>query len=551
MIDNIPKLQQLPAWKKLELHFANLKDRHLRDLFKQDPERGKRMNLDILNIHFDYSKHRIQQDTLDLLINLAEESELKTWIESMFQGKKINITEKRAALHVALRAQEEESLLADGINVVPKVQSALLKMMHFSQKIRSGSWKGYTGKAIRNIINIGIGGSDLGPVMAYEALKYYSQRNLLLRFVSNIDATDFLEATRDLNPEETLFIIVSKSFTTLETLTNAKSAKTWILKHFQDPAAIARHFVAVSANENAVRDFGIDTDNMFEFWDWVGGRYSLDSAVGLSLMLAIGYAHFHEMLEGFHDMDEHFLNSDFSRNLPVIMGLLTIWYNNFFGAQSIAVLPYAQYLKRFPAYLQQLTMESNGKHTTREGAIVNYQTGPVYWGEPGTNGQHSFYQLLHQGTKLVPCDFIGFIEALHPLGEHQDLLMANMFAQSEALAFGKKAEEIKNTAIPAWLIPHRTFAGNQPSSTFLIDKLDPRALGRLIAAYEHSVFTCSVIWQIDAFDEWGVELGKTLAKNIARELQMDRPSQESAHDSSTRTLLYYYRKGQTRIKGDQ
>ena len=462
----------------------------------------------------------------------------------MFRGDKINVTEKRAVLHVALRAPKEQSIVVDGEDVVPQVHAVLDKMADFSNRVRSGEWKGHTGKPIRNVINIGIGGSDLGPVMAYEALRHYSQRNLTFRFVSNVDGTDFAEATRDLDAEETLFIISSKTFTTLETMTNAHTARDWALKTLKDNAAVAKHFVAVSTNAEEVAKFGIDTANMFEFWDWVGGRYSMDSAIGLSTMIAIGPEHFRAMLDGFHQMDEHFRTAPFERNLPVLMGLLGVWYNNFFGTQTVAVLPYEQYLKRFPAYLQQLTMESNGKHVTLDGTEIAYQTGPIYWGEPGTNGQHSFYQLIHQGTKLIPCDFIGFVQPLNPLGRHHDMLLANVFAQAEALAFGKTSQEVRAEGTPAWLVPHHTFEGNRPSSTILLERLTPAALGKLVALYEHSVFTQGAIWQIDSFDQWGVELGKVLAARIIPELETEAES-PLKHDSSTNTLIRRYRKFKT------
>ena len=499
------------------------------------------MTVEAVGIYFDYSKHRITDETLRLLLQLAEESGLRARIDAMFRGEKINVTEKRAVLHVALRAPKGQSIVVDGEDVVPQVHAVLDKMADFSNRVRSGEWKGHTGKPIRNVINIGIGGSDLGPVMAYEALRHYSQRDLTFRFVSNIDGTDFAEATRDLDAEETLFIISSKTFTTLETMTNAHTARDWALKTLKDPAAVARHFVAVSTNAGEVAKFGIDTANMFEFWDWVGGRYSMDSAIGLSTMIAIGPENFRAMLDGFHQMDEHFRTAPFERNLPVLMGLLGLWYNNFFGAQTVAVLPYEQYLKRFPAYLQQLTMESNGKHVTLDGTEVAYQTGPIYWGEPGTNGQHSFYQLIHQGTKLIPCDFIGFVQPLNPLGRHHDLLLANMFAQAEALAFGKTPQEVQADGTPAWLVPHRTFEGNRPSSTILLERLTPEALGKLVALYEHSVFTQGAIWQIDSFDQWGVELGKALAARIIPELETGTKHQ-LRHDNSTNTLIQRYRR---------
>lgn len=539
-------LTQLPAWQALEAHYQQVRQLQLHALFRDDPKRGERMGIKAVGIYFDYSKHRITDETLKLLLQLAEESGLQTRIEAMFHGKKINVSEHRAALHVELRSTKKQSLYVDGTDVVAKVHAVLKKMAAFAEQIRGGEWIGHAGKPICNIINIGIGGSDLGPVMAYEALRHYSQRDLTFRFISNVDGTDFIEATYDLDPAETLFIISSKTFTTLETMTNAHTAREWVLKALKDPAAIAKHFVAVSANAEEVAKFGIDTANMFEFWDWVGGRYSIDSAIGLSTMIAIGFDHFHDMLDGFHQMDEHFHTTPFECNIPVLMGLLTVWYNNFFAAQTVAVLPYEQYLKRFPAYLQQLTMESNGKHVTLSGTEVNYQTGPIFWGEPGTNGQHSFYQLLHQGTKLVPCDFIAFAQTLNPLGNHHDLLMANVFAQSEALAFGKSAQKIQAEGTAAWLVPHCTFEGNQPSSTLLLERLSPSALGKLIALYEHSVFTQGAIWQIDSFDEWGVELGKTLAQRISHELK-SKTEPELKHDSSTNALIRRYRTYKSKI----
>lgn len=532
-------LTSRPAWHALKEHFPKIRELHLRKLFADDPQRGERMTAEAIGIYFDYSKHRITDETLQLLLQLAEESGLQDHIEAMFRGEKINITEKRAVLHTALRAPKEESIIVDGEDVVPKVHAVLDKMAIFSNRIRSREWRGHTGKPIRNIINIGIGGSDLGPVMAYEALRYYSQRDLTFRFVSNIDGTDFAEAIRDLDAAETLFIISSKTFTTLETMTNAYTAREWALKALKDPVSVAKHFVAVSTNAEKVAKFGIDTANMFEFWDWVGGRYSMDSAIGLSTMIAIGPENFRRMLAGFHQMDEHFRYTPFKSNLPVLMGLLGVWYNNFFGTETVAVLPYEQYLKRFPAYLQQLTMESNGKYVTLEGNKVAYQTGPIYWGEPGTNGQHSFYQLIHQGTKLVPCDFIAFVRSLNPLNRHHDVLIANIFAQSEALAFGKTAEEVRDENTPEWLVPHRTFEGNRPSSTILIEQLTPMALGKLIALYEHSVFTQGVIWNIDSFDQWGVELGKALAVRIIEELENSSRGQLK-HDSSTNALIKRY-----------
>jgi len=539
MITSIPPLTKLAAWQALEAHYPRVRELQLRKLFADDPNRGERMSVEAVGIYFDYSKHRITDETLKLLLQLAEESGLRARIAAMFRGEKINVTEKRAVLHVALRAPRGQSIVVDGEDVVPQVHAVLDKMADFSNRVRNGEWQGHTGKPIRNVINIGIGGSDLGPVMAYEALRHYSQRDLTFRFVSNIDGTDFVEATRDLDAEETLFIVSSKTFTTLETMTNAHTARDWALATLEDPAAVARHFVAVSTNVGEVAKFGIDTANMFEFWDWVGGRYSMDSAIGLSTMIAIGSQHFRAMLDGFHEMDEHFRTAPFERNLPVLMGLLGIWYNNFFGAQTVAVLPYEQYLKRFPAYLQQLTMESNGKHITLDGTEVACQTGPIYWGEPGTNGQHSFYQLIHQGTKLIPCDLIGFLQPLNPLGRHHDLLLANVFAQAEALAFGKTAQEVLAEGTPPWLVPHRTFEGNRPSNTILLDKLTPAALGKLVALYEHSVFTQGAIWHVDSFDQWGVELGKSLASRIIPELKTGGKCQLK-HDSSTNTLIRRY-----------
>jgi glucose-6-phosphate isomerase len=530
------------AWKELGTHYKEIRDSHLRQLFADDPGRGERLTLDAVGLHLDYSKNRITDETLKLLFQLAEESGLRTRIDAMFSGEKINITEKRAVLHVALRAPKDASILVDGKNVVPEVHSVLDKMADFSSRVRSGEWKGYTGKRIRNVINIGIGGSDLGPVMAYEALKYYSERSVTFRFVSNVDGTDFAEAVRDLDPSETMFIVSSKTFTTLETMTNAHSARAWSVAGFGgDEKSVAKHFVAVSTNAAEVAKFGIDTANMFGFWDWVGGRYSMDSAIGLSTMIAIGPDNFRAMLDGFHQMDQHFRTAPFERNLPVLMGLLSIWYNDFFGAQTVAVLPYEQYLKRFPAYLQQLTMESNGKHVTLDGKPVTRETGPIYWGEPGTNGQHSFYQLIHQGTRLIPCDFIAFSKTLNLLGRHHDMLIANVFAQTEALAFGKTPEQVKAEGAPDWLVPHRVFEGNRPSNTILAERLTPETLGKLVALYEHSVFTQGAIWNIDSFDQWGVELGKVLAQRIIPELESkDEPKLD--HDSSTNHLITFYRK---------
>ncbi len=539
---SIPALRRRPAWASLEQHYQTVKDVHLRQLFAEDPKRGDGLAIEAAGIYLDYSKNRITDETLRLLLQLAEEAGLWDRIEAMFRGDSINVSENRAVLHVALRAPRGASIIHDGRNVVPEVHAVLDKITDFADRVRSGTWKGHTGKRVRNVINIGIGGSDLGPVMAYEALMHYSDRAIIFRFVSNVDGTDFAEAVRGLDPAETLFIVSSKTFTTLETMTNASSARAWLLAGLNDEtAAIARHFVAVSTNASEVAKFGIDTDNMFGFWDWVGGRYSMDSAIGLSTMLAIGPDHFRAMLNGFHEMDEHFRSAPFDRNLPVLMGLLAIWYNNFFGAQTVAVLPYEQYLKRFPAYLQQLTMESNGKHVTANGILVDYDTGPIYWGEPGTNGQHSFYQLIHQGTRLIPCDFIAFAHSLNPLGKHHDMLLANVFAQTEALAFGKTAEQVKAEGTPDWLVPHRLFAGNHPSNTILLDTLTPAALGKLVALYEHSVFTQGTIWQIDSFDQWGVELGKALAQQIIPQLESATES-KLEHDSSTNALIRRYRK---------
>jgi glucose-6-phosphate isomerase len=535
-------LTSRPAWKALEAHHQKVRGLHLRKLFADDPQRGERMTAEAVGIFLDYSKNRITDETLELLLQLAEESGLRARIDAMFRGEKINVTEDRAVLHVALRAPKGASIIVDGENVVPQVHAVLDKMTDFSNRVRSGTWKGHTGKRIRNVINIGIGGSDLGPVMAYEALKHYSDRAMTFRFVSNIDGTDLVEATRDLDPAETLFIVSSKTFTTLETMTNAQSARDWSLRGLGgDGKAVAQHFVAVSTNAAKVAEFGIDTANMFGFWDWVGGRYSMDSAIGLSTMLAIGPENFRAMLDGFHQMDEHFRTAPFEKNLPVLMGLLAVWYNDFFDAQTVAVLPYEQYLKRFPAYLQQLTMESNGKHVTLDGAEVTYQTGPIYWGEPGTNGQHSFYQLIHQGTRFIPCDFIAFGRALNPLGPHHDLLLANVFAQTEALAFGKTLEQVKAEGTPDWLLPHRVFEGNRPSNTILTEQLSPEMLGKLVALYEHSVFTQGTIWNIDSFDQWGVELGKVLAQRIIPELE-SKAEPKLAHDSSTNNLIRRYRK---------
>ena len=530
------------AWQALEHHHKTMQGLHLRKLFADDPKRGERLTVEAAGVYLDYSKHLINDDTLGLLVDLAEQAGLRARIDAMFRGEKINVTEHRAVLHVALRAPKGASIMVDGKNVVPQVHAVLDKMADFANRVRGGQWKGHSGKRIRNVVNIGIGGSDLGPVMAYEALKYYSDRAMTFRFVSNVDGTDFVEATRDLDAAETLFIVSSKTFTTLETMTNAQSARDWLLRGLGgDARAVAKHFVAVSTNGEKVAEFGIDTANMFEFWDWVGGRYSMDSAIGLSTMVAIGPDHFRAMLEGFHTIDEHFRTAPFARNLPVLMGLLGVWYNDFFGAQTVAVLPYDQYLKRFPAYLQQLTMESNGKHVTLGGTPVNTQTGPIYWGEPGTNGQHSFYQLIHQGTRLIPCDFIAFGQALNPLGRHHDMLLANVFAQTEALAFGKTREQVKAEGTPDWLVPHRVFEGDRPSNTILMDRLTPAALGKLVALYEHSVFTQGTIWEIDSFDQWGVELGKVLAQRIIPELE-SKTEPKLAHDSSTNNLIRRYRK---------
>ncbi|WP_367949048.1 glucose-6-phosphate isomerase [Paraburkholderia sp. NMBU_R16] len=533
-------LTERPAWKALAEHYRKVRHLHLRQLFADDPLRGERLRVEAAGLYFDYSKNRVTDETIALLVQLASECSLAQRIDAMFSGAPINVTERRAALHVALRAPENEHILVDGVDVVPEVHAVLGRMAAFCESVRSGRWRGHTDRPIRNVVNIGIGGSDLGPAMAYEALRHYSQRDMTLRFISNVDGTDFAEATRDLNPEETLFVVCSKTFTTQETLTNARLARAWSLRKLVDERAIRRHFVAVSTNAEGVASFGIDTANMFGFWDWVGGRYSMDSAVGLSTMLAIGPQHFRAMLAGFHAMDQHFRSAPFERNLPVLMGLLAIWHSNFFGAQTVAVLPYEQYLKRFPAYLQQLTMESNGKHVTLDGARTRYQTGPIYWGEPGTNGQHSFYQLIHQGTRFIPCDFIGFCQSLNPLGDTHDLLMANLFAQTEALAFGKTQAEVEAERTPRWLVPHRVFEGNHPTSTILAERLTPEALGQLIALYEHSVFTQGTIWNIDSFDQWGVELGKVLAQRIAPELQSPDES-GFAHDSSTNALIRRYR----------
>jgi len=540
MSEPIAPLAARPAWKALAAHAETAKSFQLRQLFQTDPARGTRYTAEALGLFLDYSKNRITDETLRLLIELAEQSGLKQHIEAMFTGQKINTTENRAVLHVALRAPKSESILVDGEDVVPPVHAVLDKMSSFADRIRSGEWKGHTGKRIKNVINIGIGGSDLGPVMAYEALKHYSQRDLNFRFVSNVDGTDFAEAVHDLVADETLFLVASKTFTTLETMTNAHSARDWFLASGAPESGIAKHFAALSTNTKLVSEFGIDTANMFEFWDWVGGRYSMDSAIGLSTMIAIGPDNFRAMLKGFHEMDVHFRTTPFSQNLPVLLGLLTVWYTDFFDAQTVAILPYEQYLKRFPAYLQQLTMESNGKHVTLSGEHVATQTGPIYWGEPGTNGQHSFYQLIHQGTRLIPCDFIGFSKALNPLGRHHDMLMANVFAQAEALAFGKTAAEVKAEGVPEALVPHKVFEGNRPSNIILAEVLTPETLGKLIALYEHSVFTQGTIWSIDSFDQWGVELGKVLATKILGELE-SATEPPVTHDTSTTNLIQRYR----------
>lgn len=530
------------GWKDLEEHYRKVRELHLRNLFADDPGRGERLTAEAVGIFLDYSKNRITGDSIRLLLQLAQESGLRARIDAMFRGEKINVTESRAVLHIALRVPKGASIVVDGKNVVPQVHATLDKMANFCDRVRSGAWKGHTGRRIRNIVNIGIGGSDLGPVMAYEALKYYSDRAMTFRLVSNIDGTDFAEAVRDVDPAETLCIVCSKTFTTLETMTNANTARAWALGSFGgDPKSIAKHFVAVSTNAAEVAKFGIDTANMFEFWDWVGGRYSMDSAIGLSTMLAIGPDNFRAMLDGFHQMDEHFRTAPFEQNLPVLMGLLAVWYNDFFGAQTVGIFPYEQYLKRFPAYLQQLTMESKGKRVTVSGTPVNYQSGPIYWGEPGTNGQHSFYQLIHQGSKLIPCDFIAFAQPLNPIGRHHDMLIANVFAQTEALAFGKTPEQVKAEGTPDWLVPHRVFEGNRPSNTILVDRLTPETLGKLVALYEHSVFTQGAIWEIDSFDQWGVELGKVLAQRIIPEIE-SQTEPKLDHDSSTNHLLRRYRK---------
>jgi glucose-6-phosphate isomerase len=538
----VQPLTKRKAWGALKANAKLIQATHLRKLFEDDPKRGERFAFEAAGIYFDYSKNLMTEKTMKLLLDLARESELKARTEAMFRGEKINITENRAVLHVALRAPRDASILVDGKNVVPEVHAVLDKMADFCNRVRSGIWKGHTGKRIRNVINVGIGGSDLGPVMAYEALKHYSERSMKFRFVSNVDGTDFAEAVIDLDPAETLFVISSKTFTTLETMTNGHTARDWALKGLGgDEKAVAKHFVAVSTNAVEVAKFGIDTANMFGFWDWVGGRYSMDSAIGLSTMLAIGPENFRAMLDGFHQMDEHFRTTPLERNIPVLLGLLNLWYTDFFDAQTVAVLPYEQYLKRFPAYLQQLTMESNGKHVTLDGTKVNYETGPIYWGEPGTNGQHSFYQLIHQGTRLIPCDFIAFAKALNPLGRHHDMLVANVCAQSEALAFGKTPAQVKAEGTPDWLVPHRVFEGNRPSNTILLERLTPEALGKLVALYEHAVFTQGTVWHIDSFDQWGVELGKVLAQRIIPELE-NKTEPPLKHDSSTNAVIRRYRK---------
>jgi glucose-6-phosphate isomerase len=538
---SVRTLRDRPAWRALEKHYEELHSKHLRELFAADGTRGERLVAEGAGLFLDYSKNRITEETIELLVALAEQSGLADRIEAMFTGERINVSENRSVLHVALRMPKSASLIVDGVDVVKQVHEVLDRMSAFSERIRSGEWRGHTGKAIGNVINIGIGGSDLGPVMAYEALRHYSDRELTFRFVSNVDSTDIVEATRDLDPAETLFIISSKTFTTLETMTNARSARDWSLAALKDEAAVAKHFVAVSTNAQKVTEFGIDTDNMFGFWEWVGGRYSMDSAIGLSTMLAIGPEGFHEMLAGFHAIDEHFRNTPFAQNLPALMGLLAVWYGDFFGAQTVGVMPYEQYLKRFPAYLQQLTMESNGKHVTLEGRHVDYDTGAVFWGEPGTNGQHSFYQLIHQGTRLIPVDLIGFAKTLNPLRDHHDLLMSNVFAQAEALAFGKTEEEVRAEGTPENVVPHRVMEGNRPTNTILAEQLTPRTLGSLVALYEHSVFTQGVVWEIDSFDQWGVELGKVLAARIIPELESDTEP-ELKHDSSTNALIRRYRR---------
>ncbi len=540
VMPSVRTLKDRPAWRALEKHYEELRGTHLRELFAADQTRGERLVAEAAGLYLDYSKNRITGDTVGLLAALAEQSGLADRIEAMFTGERINVSENRSVLHVALRMPKSASLIVDGVDVVKEVHEVLDRMAAFSDRVRSGEWRGHTDRPIRNVVNIGIGGSDLGPVMAYEALRHYSDREMTFRFVSNVDSTDIVEATRDLDPAETLFIVSSKTFTTLETMTNAHSARDWLLASLHDQDAIAKHFVAVSTNAEKVAEFGIDTDNMFGFWEWVGGRYSMDSAIGLSTMLAVGPQGFGEMLAGFHDIDEHFRTTPFAQNLPMLMGLLAVWYGDFFGAQTVGVMPYSQYLKRFPAYLQQLTMESNGKHVTLDGRHVDYETGAVYWGEPGTNGQHSFYQLIHQGTKLIPVDLIGFAKDLNPLRDHHDLLMSNVFAQAEALAFGKTEDEVRAEGTPENVVPHKVMEGNRPTNTILAEQLTPRTLGSLVALYEHSVFTQGVVWEIDSFDQWGVELGKVLAARIIPELESDTDP-DLKHDSSTNALIRRYR----------
>ncbi len=540
VMPSVRTLRDRPAWRALEKHYGELEGKHLRELFAEDATRGERLVAEGAGLFLDYSKNRITEETVGLLQALADQSGLTDRIEAMFTGERINVSENRSVLHVALRMPRSASLIVDGVDVVKEVHEVLDRMAAFSDRVRSGEWRGHTDRPIRNVVNIGIGGSDLGPVMAYEALRHYSDRDMTFRFVSNVDSTDVVEATRDLDPAETLFIISSKTFTTLETMTNARSARDWLLGALNDEDAIAKHFVAVSTNAEKVAEFGIDTDNMFGFWEWVGGRYSMDSAIGLSTMLAVGPERFHEMLAGFHEVDEHFRSAPFAENLPTLMGMLAVWYGDFFGAQTVGVMPYEQYLKRFPAYLQQLTMESNGKHVTLDGRHVDYQTGAVFWGEPGTNGQHSFYQLIHQGTKLIPVDLIGFAKTLNPLGDHHDLLMSNVFAQAEALAFGKTEAEVRAEGTPENVVPHKVMEGNRPTNTILAEQLTPRTLGSLVALYEHSVFTQGVVWEIDSFDQWGVELGKVLAARIIPELESDTEP-DLKHDSSTNALIRRYR----------
>ena len=549
-MDSAPPLTENAVWKELEVHYRHIKDIHLRRLFAEDPGRAERFTVEDAGITFDYSKNRITQETISLLIRLAESCGLRQRIEAMFRGEKINVTEDRAALHVALRSPADRRIFVDGRNVTPEIHEVLGRMAAFSDRVRNGEWKGFTGKRIKNVINIGIGGSDLGPQMAYRALRRYSRGDMVFRFISNVDGTDFAETIRDLNPEETLFIISSKTFTTLETMTNAHTARQWVLQALGDEKAVGRHFTAISTNAGEVVKFGIDTAHMFGFWDWVGGRYSMDSAIGLSTMIAVGPENFLSMLAGAHAIDEHFRHAPFDQNMPVLMGLLAVWYNNFFGAQTVAVLPYDQYLERFAAYLQQLTMESNGKHVTMDGRAVDYQTGPIYWGEPGTNGQHSFYQLIHQGTKIIPCDFIGFFQSLNPIGSHHDILIANLFAQTEALAFGKTAEEVGAEGTPEWLAPHRVCDGNRPTNTIILEKLTPEALGKLVALYEHSVFTQGTLWNIDSFDQWGVELGKVLAKRIVAEIESAGET-GLGHDSSTNALIRRYKEFKVRASKEE